>query len=382
MIRGPAARSILQVCQPDDGGVAEHVLRLSEGLVARSWHVEAVVGLHSTVADALEEASVIVHRLPLKRHPDPRSDFRAVRTLRSLDSRVGYSLVHAHSAKAGALVRSALSDRRRLVYTPHCFSFAAHFGWLPTLAYRLVEQALVYRSGAILAVCDWERQLAANTLAGAAHRTHTIYNGASDYFTASPPAPELVTFSAGRPLAALISVMRPQKDPLLAVQAMARLRDLGTVDGRLAVIGNGELAPRVQSEIDRLGLSDLVTLMPFSGDMGSYLSAADILVLPSRWEAFPISVLEAMSAGLPVIATRVGGVPEAVQDGVTGWLVPPRDCDRLAASLAEAFQNGDAREHRGQASRAEFTHRFELTTMIDAVSHLYDQLLATRLSCT
>ena len=154
----------------------------------------------------------------------------------------------------------------------------------------------------------------------------------------------------GEPLAGLISVLRPQKDPLLAVRAAARLepgRD------RLAIVGNGELAEAVRSEIERLGVGERVRWFPFEGGVGRYLAALDVFVLPSAWEAFPISLLEAMACAVPVVATDVGGVGEAVEDGVTGRLVAPGDEAALAAALAELLGDGDLRGRMGaDAERA------------------------------
>ena len=173
------------------------------------------------------------------------------------------------------------------------------------------------RTGALVAVCDWERRLAVSELRGIAARTRTIHNGAEPP-DAREPAAELVEFAAGEPLAGLVSVLRPQKDPLLAVRAAARLEP---GQGRLAIVGNGELAEAVRSEIERLDVGERVRWFPFEGGMGRYLAALDVFVLPSAWEAFPISLLEAMACAVPVVATDVGGVGEAVErrrDGPPG----------------------------------------------------------------
>ena len=365
---------VLQVCQPEDGGVAEHVLQLSNGLAERGWTVEAAVSPASTIAPGLARAGVVVHELPLTREPG-LGDLRTARALRALDRKRGYAIVHGHSSKAGALVRSALPRRRRLVYTPHCFAFAATFGRSRRFAYTAVEQALLPRCGAIVAVCAWERELALRHLRGAGPRTRVIYNGVPDC-PHSEPSPVLLAFGGAEPLAGVITVLRPQKDPLLAVRAAALLAREGRLVGRLAIVGNGELRDELREEIERLGVGDRVRWFPFESGVGEYLGALDVLVLPSAWEALPLAVLEAMSCGVPVLATSVGGVPEAVQDGVTGRMVGPGDAQSLAAALAEMLAAAEVRSAYGEAGRAAFERRFRVGPMVDAVADLYAELMA------
>src|SRR5207302_1990610 len=150
---------------------------------------------------------------------------------------------------------------------------------------------------------------------------------------AAEPDPQLLQLRGERPLAGMVTALRPQKDPLLAVRAMARLAARGNVPGRLAIVGSGPLEAEVRSEIDRLDLGEHVTWVPYGGSVTPYLKAFDVFVLSSAWEALPLSVLEAMSCGLPVVATAVGGVPDAVADGVTGRLVPHGDEEALASAI-------------------------------------------------
>ena len=369
----PGRPPILEVLQPDDGGVAEHVLRLSLGLRERGWPVEVAASPRSSVAGDLRAAGVPVHNLPLRRWPG-RDDLAAVRALRALDRRGGYGLIHGHSSKAGALVRVALPDRRRLIYTPHCFAFAASFSRAEQLAYRTVEQALLPRSAAVVAVCDWERRLAERCLMGARGALRVVPNGVPDVSGGAPHA-ALREFAGGHPLAALVSVLRPQKDPLLAVRAGGLLAGGGDPPGRLAIVGNGPLEAQVQREIARLGAGEWVRWFPFEGDVRPYLAASDVFLSTSAWEALPLAVLEAMSCSLPVLATSVGGVPEAVEDGVGGRLVPPGDAPALASALRELLADGEARSALGAGGRRAFERRFTVERMVDELAGLYTDLL-------
>jgi glycosyltransferase involved in cell wall biosynthesis len=360
---------VLQVAQPEDGGVAEHVLCLSIGLHERGWPVEVATPATSAIRRALERAGIPVHPLAMTRAAGP-GDARSARELRAIDARGGYAIVHGHSSKAGALVRSALPRARRFAYTPHCFAFAAGFDPLRRAFYTAVEQALVPRSAAIIGVCEWERDQARRRLRGAAGRMDVVLNGVGECGDGEPDA-ALLGWKGDGALAGMVAALRPQKDPLALVRAALRLEP----GARVAIVGNGELAGAIDEEIVRLGVGDRVRRFPFAGDVVPYLRALDLFVLPSAWEALPIAILEAMACGVPVLATSVGGVPEAIDAGLTGELVPPHDPDALAGALARLMADPDQLRLLGARAAQVARERFSVDTMVDATAAIYGRLL-------
>lgn len=360
--------------QPVDGGVARHVLDLSLGLVERGWEVDVAASPECTALPELRAGRVAVHELDLRRAPGP-ADVRALRALRALDRAGAFGVVHAHSSKAGALVRSALPRARRLVYTPHCFAFAftSQLSLPERAAYRAVEQALIPRTAALVAVSEWEADIA-RRLVGGRRKVATIRNGTGPCVAADPD-PELRSLAGGEPLAVFVSKLRPEKNPLALVRAAAALHAAGELPGRVAVVGDGELAPAVRDEIAARGALDAVRWFPYGGSTAPYIAAADLLVVPSSWESLPITPLEAMACGVPVLATAVGGMPEAVEEGRTGWLVPAGDEDALAAALRDLLGDRDRLERAGAAAREVVEERFRLDTMVDQVAALYGRLL-------
>jgi glycosyltransferase involved in cell wall biosynthesis len=368
-------RRVLQVLQPVDGGVARHVLDLSLGLAARGWEVEVAAAPECTALPELREGGVAVHELALRRAPGV-ADLRAVRVLRALDRARGFGVVHAHSSKAGALVRSALPGARRLVYTPHCFAFtfAAELGALERAAYRAVEQALVPRTAALVAVSEWEAEVARRSLRGARSRLSVIPNGTGPCESPAPD-PGLRAFAGDAPLAVLVSKLRPQKNPLALVRAAAMLHSAGELPGKVAIVGDGELAMDVRDEIAARGLGEVVRWFPFGGSTQPYVAAADLLVVPSNWESLPIAPLEAMACGVPVLATAVGGTPETIADGRTGWLVPAGDEPALATALRDLLGDRDRLTRAGAAAREHVAERFRLDTMVDRTAALYLELV-------
>src|SRR5256714_1003093 len=160
-----------------------------------------------------------------------------------------------------------------------------------------------------------------------------------------------------------------------AIRAAARLRSSGRLPGRLAIVGNGPLEGEVRDEIDRLGVHEHVRWFPYGGAVGPHLAALDLFVLPSAWEALPLSLLEAMSCSLPILATDVGGTPEVVEDGVTGRIVPHGDELELAVGLLELLTDPALRARLGEAGRRTYEARFRLGRMLDETEALYRELL-------
>jgi glycosyltransferase involved in cell wall biosynthesis len=368
-------RRVLQVLQPPDGGAARHVLELSLGLAERGWEVEVAASPDNTALPALRAAGVAVHELDLRRAPGP-ADVRALRALRALDRARGFGIVHAHSSKAGALVRSALPRARRLVYTPHCFAFTftAELNALERGAYRAVEQAMIPRTGALVAVSEWEADVARRRLRGAHGRVETIPNGTGPCVAAEPD-PELRALAGGEPLAVFVSKLRAEKNPLALVRAAATLHAAGELPGRVAIVGEGDLAPAVRDEIAARGVGEAVRWFPFGGSTAPYIAAADLLVVPSSWESLPITPLEAMACAVPVLATAVGGMPEAIADGRTGWLVPAGDERALAAALRDLLGDRNRLTRAGAEARELVQKRFRLDTMVDRMALLYRNLM-------
>jgi glycosyltransferase involved in cell wall biosynthesis len=172
----------------------------------------------------------------------------------------------------------------------------------------------------------------------------------------------------------MIAVLRPQKDPLTLVRAAGILRDAGRLPFCVVIVGNGALREEVLAEIERLALGNDVTLLPFAGDVQAYLRAFDLFALPSLWESLPISIIEAMACGLPVVGTTVSGVPEAVADGVTGRLVPPGSPQAMADAIAGLMADPGALLRAGEAGRAAYERRFRMAPMLQNVADLYDRL--------
>ena len=184
-----------------------------------------------------------------------------------------------------------------------------------------------------------------------------------------------VEVPAGAPLLTIIARLTEQKGHRILLDALART-DLA--HAYLLVVGDGPLRDVLERQAANLGLSARVRFLGARRDLGNILAATDVFVMPSFWEGLPLAMVLAMGAGLPVVATRVAGIPEVVQDGVTGLLVPPGDSGELGAALSRVVNGDTTRVLLGQAARAFVRPRFGVDGYVNAITALYDRLLAAR----
>lgn len=164
-----------------------------------------------------------------------------------------------------------------------------------------------------------------------------------------------------------------QKNPLLMLHAFAALADSRA---HLVLAGEGPLQPRIEEEVRASGLRDKVHLLGYRPDIRECLAASDAFLLSSDWEGHPLGTMEAMACGLPVIATAVGGVPELVESGLHGLLVPPGDAAALTGAMRFLLERPLERAAMAQASRRRAAADFSLEKMVRAYQELYRTRLA------
>lgn len=358
---------ILHILEPGDGGVPEHVRLLSAGLVARGHEVVAAARPEADVAPARHVA------LPFRGEMiAPREDASALRGVLALLRAERFDVVHAHAQKAGVLGRlAAFATRVPAVYTPHSFVYRSQFGRgrrsakVRYVAIRELERRLGARTAALIGVSAAEARVALEDRITRPERIHTILNGVAITAGAEPDG-ELVRFRGDGPLAGVVAGLRDQKGHGVLLDALDLLAARGT-PLRCAIVGNGYLEDDIRR---RAGADTLV--VPFAGGVEPYLAALDVFVLPSLWEGLPLAVLEAMAASLPVVATAVGGTPEAVVDGVTGWVVDPGDAEGLAAALTAAASDADERRRRAAAGLKRVQELFGVERMVDETEAVYE----------
>ena len=146
-------------------------------------------------------------------------------------------------------------------------------------------------------------------------------------------------------------------------------------DAVFVLVGEGRKKATLKRQAHALGIAERVRFLGHRNDVPDLLAACDVFVLPSLYEGLPLSVLEAMAAARPVVATAIDGTTEAVVPGVTGLLVPPADPTRLAGAIRALLEDGALARRMGEEGRARVCREFSLRRMIDGVTGVYDELL-------
>jgi glycosyltransferase involved in cell wall biosynthesis len=354
-------------------------MRLALGLGDRGWDPWVAGPRSASIYSELEAGGVPIVRLPF--HPGYRhalDDWRVLRDLIKLMRRHRFDLVHMRSNKAGVLGRlAARSTGVRTVYDPAGWSFQPAFrGRAGRLVSLCLERVLSPHTLAYICVSQAERRLALERGIAAACDLHVVHNAAAGCDGGLARDSELERFSRGGALAGCMSVLRPEKgvDVFLrsAPHVFARLPE-----ARLAVVGNGALRAALQRQARALGLDERLRFFDYRGPSARQLRAFDVFVHPSpRYEAFGIGLAEAMACGVPQVATAVGGIPEIVNDGVTGLLCRPNDPVHLADRIVALLSDGELRARMSSASRRRHRDCFTLDRMVDETAAVYDLVAA------
>ena len=189
-----------------------------------------------------------------------------------------------------------------------------------------------------------------------------------------PPwaARKAVSGTGGPPVILFVGRLRHAKGLDVLLHALAGLPVAGY---QLRIVGDGELRKSLENLAVTLGVRDKIVFLGFRSDVTALMSSADCLVLPSRWEGMPNVVLEAMAIGLPVVATRVGGIPEVIEHGLTGWLVPPEDPLALAAALATALADRRRARCIAESARQRVARDYSIEAMSERTLEVYTQVL-------
>lgn len=365
------SRLLVIVTLAETGGAQTFVRSLVNGLRARYEVEVAAHGPGGALADACAALGVPFHHLTnLVRNPDPRRDLLALVEIRKLVHRVRPDLVQINSTKAGMLGRLALiATRTPVVFTAHGWAFSGRRGSSGFFA-TAVERTVAPLTAAIVCVSNWDLKLAIERGIATSSRLQVIHNG-----IAAPELPPARDPWPAEPVVVCVARLAPPKDVGLLLNALA---DRRLSAWRLKVVGDGPERAALKARAAALGMAERVQMLGDRSDVPDLLARADAFVLPTKWEGLPYSVLEAMAAGLPVVASRVGGVPELVIDGETGLLVERDSVSELAIALHRLGADGTWARELGRAGHARARHHFSLDAMIAGYDGLFQSLIAPR----
>jgi len=275
-------------------------------------------------------------------------------------------------------IRMGLSPATRrhrpaLLFTEH----GRHYPDIVNGKRRLMNKLLLPQAAHITAVCEFTRGRLVEKEAIAAGRIEVVYNGVDPSRFAGLPSPSAARAALGLPadvpLVVQVGTLRSVKDHPTALRAFARVRK-ELPRARIAFAGDGPDMGAYKSLSAELGIEASVHWLGSRSDVPNVLAAGDVMLMTSLSEAHSVSLLEAMAAGLPIVATAVGGIPETVADGVSGLLAPRGDDAGLATHLVTLLRDEALRHRMGQAGRARVHDRFLRSTMHERYYQIYQRL--------
>jgi glycosyltransferase involved in cell wall biosynthesis len=362
-----AARVLLVIKYADNSGAPRHVFKLLERGAAR-YRMQLCVGVADPYQQRYRDTGLAIHVLDvLGRRAGPLQALRSVIELRRLLRRERIDLVHVHSPLAGTTARIAAAiSRVPCIFTAHGWNFAPGLPWSRRVASWLLEWTIARLGQPIIAVSAYDGALAQQMRVARPPQVTVIANGIEDL-----PAPASGQTVDGKPTIAMVARFWPQKRQQDLIEAVAG------IPGPLRVLfaGDGSELETCKALSRRLGQEPRIEFLGRIDSAEEVLRQSDIFVLSSDYEGLPLSVLEAMRAGLPVIAARVGGVAEAVVHEQTGLLFEAGDVAALRTQLTRLLGDPALRRAMGAAGRARFETRFTESAMLRDTFALYDRLL-------
>ena len=388
---GRPIRVLRVIARLNMGGPALHVTYLAQGLAARGYETTLVAGDvargEESMAFVADRAGVEIMRLPgLSRELSPVRDAVAAWRVARIIRRVRPDVVHTHTAKAGAIGRVAAFLARPwrrpvVVHTFHGHVLRGYFGHAGTLLFRAIETALALTTDRLVAVSPEVRdELVALHVAprakfsvvrlGIELEPRVRFDGdpAEVRRRQGIAAHKFVVGWFGR----MTAVKRT--DDLLTM--LAALRERG-VDALLLLVGDGDDRERLEQRAHDLGLARSCLLVGYQEAVAPWYAICDAVVLTSVSEGTPVTIIEALAAGRPVVATRVGGVPDVVEEGETGFLVRPRDTHALAERLEILARDPERRATMGATGRERTLTRYSVERLVNDMDGLYRELLDT-----
>jgi glycosyltransferase involved in cell wall biosynthesis len=388
----PESVKILRViARLNMGGPALHVVYLTAGLRKRGYDTTLVAGTLARgedsmafVADGLDVQVVRIDELG--REISPLRDLAATLRLAQLIRRERPQILHTHTAKAGTVGRVAalLAGRHKppiVVHTFHGHVLRGYFGPVRSRFFRLLERWLASHTTALIAVSPQVRDDLVALGVAPRERFVVVRLGieleerVAGERNGRAESRRYLGIPDGRFAVGWIGRMTGVKRTDDVLVSFKQLRDDG-VDAVLCMVGDGPDRRQLERRAKELGLIRETLFLGYQEDVAPYYAAFDALVLPSGNEGTPVSVIEALAAGRPVVATRVGGVPDVVRDGEDGFLVEAGATDELAERLARLARDPQLRERMGSEGRARVLPRYAVDRLVDDVDRLYRSLLS------
>ena len=358
---------VLEVMALSTGGVGRHVAFLAERLGRSGLEIDVA-------APAAVEIAMPKPHLPLEipggAGPSLWNAARVVAAKKQLGGLIAeraYDVVHAHGLRAALLTLDAAGETPVIV-TLHNLVRRETSGRIKSIAFRRGEHRVLERAQHVFAVSQEMADDLTRRVPAAASKVELLPIGLPVPSASRPRAEVRAELGVGaQPLLITVARLAPQKALDVMLEAVARVEK-----AVLAIVGRGQLEPELRALSKDLGIADRVRFLGWKQDVGDYLGAADAFVLSSTWEARALAVQEAILAEVPVVSTAVGGMPELIEDRVSGLLVPPNDPEALAGAIRAMLADPEQARTFARRAKEALTSGYSEVEMLSRVRRAYE----------
>ena len=384
---------VLEVIEATTAGAKKHVLSLVKALDRTQFSVAVACpqvrshayGDTSFVEELESLGGIPVSLVEMRRNIQPPSDTKALVALYRVIKEGRYYIVHAHSSKAGVLGRLAAKwvGTPLILYTPHGFAFRSAQNRLIRWIYVQIERLCALWTDRIICVSPTEREEALRNRIAPPDKLVVIENelDLNEFVPLLDPLAKRrqLGLAPRGPIVGNMGRLSWDKGLRYFLEAAAKV-STAYPDVQFLIVGDGEARKDLELLAMGLGIAPKTIFTGFRTDSSEILTLMDVFVLSSLHEALPYTVLEAMASEKPVVAIEGTGAQDAVQQGETGLLVPPRDPEALAAAVIALLQDKARAQAMGLAGRKVVESRFTLAQMVRRTEELYTTLLETKLA--
>ncbi len=375
-IGGPAIHTIVLSHELDKMGYQTVLVKGSEGIKE---------GNMMTLAKEKNVNPILISEL--KREIDLKNDLKAFYKIYKLIKSERPDIVHTHTAKAGAIGRIAawLARVPVIIHTFHGHVLEGYFGRLKTWIFIIIERILARLTDSIITLSEGLKNELVHMKIASFKKISVIPLGLElDRFINPDIRKNTFKISLGISentlLVGIVGRLVPIKGHRVFLEAVRKIMglrldisDLQPV--KFIVIGDGELRSELEKYTDELGIREHVIFTGFRSDLPDIYADTDIIVLSSYNEGTPVSLIEAMTAGVPIVATKVGGVSDLIHDNVTGLLVPAGDADALAAGIIRLLDDHALRKQMGANAQKTVYPKYDVSNLVKNMDELYNILL-------
>jgi len=328
-----------------------------------------------------------VHDLPhIRRFPSPIFDLWSFIDMIRLMRAERFDIVHTHATKAGFFGRMAarLTGVPIVVHSVHGWAF--QYTELPRLVrdfFRLLEKTGAKVTDRLVTVNQALMEDAVRVGVGKRDQYLVVRSGMEleRFLRVRIDAPKLrssLGLPPTGPIVGTVMIFYRHKSPETLVRIAPRIMER-VPETHFLLVGDGEMMPEVRALVQDLNLEGRVVLTGLRQDVNELMALMDVFVHPAWFEILPRTIVQAQATGTPVVATRLGGVPEVIKEGKTGLLVPPRDPEALAEAVMRLLRDPELRARMGEAARASITSAYTVEAMVEAIEAVYDELIEAKL---